>query len=486
MSLPWTEVNESPPAEVAAVLGLEYSPRGGRKRCCPFCGGRNFSPLKRAFYCYSGCGAKAYSNVDTAAAHWQTTAVDACRRLAEELGIAVFDSDPPWTEVAAAASPEVAAVLGLTRAEGEWLWNCPDCGGAGALRSYQRKWRCNNLPCAQDERRGWRGHVDLAIAVWQTTPVDACFRLAHALRGAPATPAPAPALVREPRVPEESPRAKALAALLTRPGTRQPGEFYRLLLRHLRLGPLGRGELSRRQIDVRQAEAFGFRSTEPGEWRSRILPFMAAFSDDELTAAGFPPKFPGRPHADRRPWWPGYGRAPLLVIPFHDGDGVAGLRFRNLGDPDETRCPRYVSPVDVPPVVPFNMAALTTGAHTLLAIEGELNAYVALCDPYRAVPVGLPGANAWQDGWASLIPDSTRYVVGCFDADKAGRMGAIRARDSLARIRGFDWAYHRWRACFMDGDNCDLHVLGQLAGFYRRAPWITQEVQALWADPIER
>ena len=324
MSLPWTEVNESAPAEVAAVLRLEYSPRGARKRCCPFCGGRNFSPLKRAFDCYSGCGGKAYSNVDTAAAHWQTTAIDACRRLAEELGIAVFDSDPPWTEVAAAASPDVAAVLGLTRAAGEWLWNCPDCGGAGALRSYQRKWRCNNLPCAQDERRGWRGHVDLAMAVWQTTPVDACFRLAHALRGAAATPAPAPALVREPRVPEESPRAKALAALLTRPGTRQPGEFYRLLLRHLRLGALGRGELSRRQIDVRQAEAYGFRSTEPGEWRSRVLPFMAAFSDDELTAAGFPPKFPGRPHADRRPCGPAMDALPCWSSPSMTATGSRG------------------------------------------------------------------------------------------------------------------------------------------------------------------
>lgn len=484
MSLPWAQVNECSPAEIAGMLELPRSPHGGRKRFCPFCGGRNFSPLKRAFYCYSGCGGKAYSNVDTAAAHWQTNATEACMRLAAALGISVVDSDPPWAEVAAATTTAVAAALELTSAPGEWRWDCPSCGGSGTLRSYQLKWRCTSPPCACDERRGWRGHVDLAMAVWRTTPADACFRLAHALRGIPA--GAGTIMVREPRIEEESPRVRALAALRRRPGTRQPREFYGLLLRHLRLGPLGRRELVRRRIDLSQAEAYGFRSTEPGEWSRRILPFMAAFTDDELTAAGFPPKYPGRGHSGRRPWWPGYGRAPLLVIPFRDGDDVAALRFRNLADPEATRCPRYVSPIDVQPDVPFAAAALSSGVKTLLAIEGELNAFVALSDPYRAAAFGLPGASCWQDEWASLIPDTTHYVVGCFDADKAGRLGAARVRDSLATKRGFDWAHQRWRACFLERDNCEMHVQGELAGFLRRAPWISQDVQTLWADPIER
>lgn len=483
MGLPWTEVNETASAVVADALELPHSPRGGRKRCCPFCGGNNFSPLKRAFYCYSGCGGRAYSNVDTAAAHWRTTPADACHRLALLLDKPVLDPDPPWKEVAAAGTPEVAGILELVKADGDWLWNCPSCGAAGTLRSYKRKWRCSNSPCARDERRGWRGHVDLAMAVWQLPPVDACYRLATELRLVPARPAPVPAP--QATVPEPSPREIALAVVSDRPGARRPPEFYRLLLQHLRLGDLGRAELARRHLDLTAAEAFGFRSVEPGEWTARILPFLAAFSDVELTAAGFPPGNPGRRGAQRNPWWPGYGRAPLLVIPYRDGPLIRAIRFRNLGDPVETRSPRYISPVDVPPEVPFNVEALSSGAYTLFVIEGEMNAFVALLDPYARAASGLPGAHVWLDEWSALIGDDTRYIVGCFDNDKAGWLGAIRLRDSLARVRGFEWAYHRWRACFLERDNCDMHAAGELARFYRSAPWVAQDLALLWTDPID-
>jgi hypothetical protein len=481
MALPWGEVNLSAPGRVAEILELRKSPHGGRKRWCPFCGGRNFAPLKRAFYCYSGCGGKAYSAVDTAARVWGTDAAEACRRLAGALGIACADADPPWRAVAEHATAEVAAVLGLRSSDGRWLWDCPVCGGEGTLRSYRKRWRCRSARCAGDEQQGWRGHVDLGIAVWRTTPADACFRMAAALAGAPppAAPPPLPSPEEEP-----GPRERALAALRGRPGARLPEDFYRLLLDHLRLGPLGRAELLRRQIEPARAEAFGFRSTEPGEWERRIRPLMAAFSDDELLAAGFPRQAQVRASARGRgcPWWPGWGRAPLLVIPAWDGTRLSGVYFRNLGDPALTRCPRYVSPKDALPDAPFNGAALERGARTLLVIEGYLNAYAAADEPSPAASVGIPGAWTWQDAWALRISDSTRYVVGVFDADDAGRKGAARVRDSLARARGLQWARPRWRTLLLGADFCELRQTRELAPILRQEPWTRQDVDSLWAD----
>lgn len=483
MALPWAEVNESPPARIAEILELRKSPNGGRKRWCPFCGGRNFSPLKRAFYCYSGCGGKAYSNVDTAARSWGTDAPEACRRLADQLGIPYADGEPPWRIVAEHDTAEVAAILGLTRADGRWAWDCPVCGGPGTLRSYRKRWRCGSARCAGDEQKGWRGHVDLGLAVWRTTPVDACFRLAAALRGTSADTAPPPRP--QPRPEEPTGRELALAAIRSRPGARLPEDFYRLLLDHLRLGPRGRAELLKRGIAPADAEAFGFRSAEPGEWKTRILPMMARFSDDELRAAGFPRPAPseaaGAPRRSRRPWWPGWGRAPLLVIPVWDGARLSGVYFRNLEDPQLTRCPRYISPKDALPDAPFNAEALESGADTLLVIEGYLNAYVAAREPYLAPSIGIPGAWTWPDAWAQRISDETRFVVGVFDADEAGRKGAARVRDSIARVRGMEWARLRWRTMLLDADACELHPAGKLASVLRQAPWTGQDVESLWA-----
>jgi hypothetical protein len=205
---------------------------------------------------------------------------------------------------------------------------------------------------------------------------------------------------------------------------------------------------------------------------------MAAFSDDELLAAGFPRR-------GRRVWWPGFGRAPLLVLPVRDGPRLAGLRFRNLGDPEENRCPRYVSPKDANPDAPFNAEALSGGAPVVHVVEGELNAFVLAGDPYRACAAGLPGAGSWQDAWALRIPDVTRRVVGWFDDDEAGRKGAARLRDSLARVRGREWARARWRLLLLARDPCDLHVDGELAALLRRAPWTLQDVDELWAGADE-
>ncbi|HWK90408.1 MAG TPA: toprim domain-containing protein, partial [Longimicrobium sp.] len=455
---------------MAEILELPKSPHGGRKHGCPFCGGRNFAPLKRAWYCYSGCGGKAYSNVDTAARHWGMEAAEACLRLADALGIPWVDHAPPWQGVAAHPSAEVAAALGLRKGEGAWLWDCPACGCAGTLRSYRQRWRCGSPRCASDAQQGWKGHVDVAMAAWHTTPVDACFRLAAVLsvEAPTALPAPAPrtALPDPP-----SPRQRALAALANRPGASLPDALYRVLLGHLQLGSLGRNELRRRRIDPARAEDYGFRSTQPGEWESRVLPLMAAFTDDELLAAGFPR--PGRSSpgdGPGRPWWPGRGRAPLLVLPVWDGGRLAGIRFRNLGDPEQTRCPRYVSPKDANPDAPFHAEALARGAPTLHVVEGELNAFVLLCDPYRACAVGLPGAWTWQDEWALRIPDATRFVVGWFDEDEAGRKGAARVRDALARVRGRAWARARWRTLLARLDACELHQERRLAAVLRQAP----------------
>ncbi|MDB4952242.1 MAG: hypothetical protein JWM27_4891 [Gemmatimonadetes bacterium] len=477
--VPWDTVNETAPSRLAEHLPLTRSPRGGRKYLCPFCGGRNFSPLKRAWYCYSGCGGHAYSNVDTAARLWELQPADACRQLADLLGIAVGE-EPPWREVAAHGSDETAAVLGLTAGAGRYEWNCPVCAGAGTLRSYRRRWRCRGSPCAGDAQQGWKGHVDVAMGVWGTTPADACFRLAAALRGSPPRTAPP-----RPEPPEEpGPRERALAVIRTRPGCREPAALYELLLAHLRMGSLGRAELARRRIDAAAAEAYGFRSTEPGEWQRRVLPLMSAFSDEELLAAGFPRVAPPRADARARgsPWWPGRGRAPLLVIPVWDDLRLAGVRFRNLADPEASRCPRYVSPKDANPDAPFNAAALARASPALHVVEGELNAYVLLSEPYRAVAVGLPGAWTWQDAWGLRIPDATRQVVGWFDADAAGRKGAARIRDSLARTRGVEWARRRWRTVLLDRDACDLHREWRLGALLRRAPWVHQDVGPLWSD----
>lgn len=479
MPLPWSAVNESPPSAVAEILELPRSPHGGRKLCCPFCGGRNFAALKRAFFCYSGCGGKSFSNVDTAARVWGIGSAEACRRMAGALGLPSAGAEAPWREVGEYGTPQVAAALGLAAGDGRWLWNCPICGGSSTLRSYRHRWRCQSSECSRDEHQGWHGHVDLAVSVWRTSPVDACFRLAAALRPSSGAEAPQIVAVRPPERP--SPRELALMAIGGRPGATLPDVLYTLLLNHLRLGPLGRGELARRRLDIERAETCGFRSVETGEWRSRILPFMAAFTDDELTAAGFPrERSVHRPHSAPTPWWPGFGRAPLLVIPVLEGPRVAGLRFRNLGDPALTRCPRYVSPKDANPDVPFNADALASGARSVHIVEGEVNGYVLTEDPYGEEASGLLGAWTWQDGWAERIQDATRYVVGWFDNDEAGRKGAAKVRNGLARVRGAEWARFRWREMLVDRDTSDLHISGDLPRIVRSSPWTAQDTGLLW------
>lgn len=482
MALPWKAVNESAPSTVARILGIPRSPHGGRKLCCPFCSGRNLAPLKRAFYCYSGCGGKPYSNIDTAARVWRIDPPQACRRLAAALDIPYSGTDVPWNEVSDFGTPEVAAVLNLSKRAAPWFWDCPVCGGEGTLRSYRKRWRCQSRRCSSDEHQGWRGHVDLAAAVWRTNRTDAAFRLRTALRDA-VHPAFTQVLLTETIPDGPTARELALSTLLARPGATLPEDLYGHLLGHMRLGELGKAELIRRHLDPAHAERFGFRSVEAGEWRARILPLMRAFTDDELLAAGFP-KLQSKSGVDT-PWWPGYGRAPLLVIPILDAGRVVGLRLRNLVDPAETRCRRYNSPIEAQPPLPFNAGALGSGAQTVHISEGELNAYTLICEPYSEEAAGQPGASTWQMPWGAAIKDTTRYVVGWFDNDLAGRKGAVRLRDSLALARGFEWAHHRWRLMLVDNDISELHVGGSLPRLMRTRPWTAQDVGPLWADEIE-
>jgi hypothetical protein len=480
MSLPWSSVNESPPAAIAEILELPKSPHGGRKLCCPFCGGRNFAPLDRAFFCYSGCGGKSFSNVDTAARVWGVGSAEACTRLAAILGLQTSGNEVPWKEVSTYVTAEVAAALTLTAGKDRWLWDCPSCGGSSTLRSYRRRWRCQSISCSRDERQGWRTHVALAVAVWRTSPVDACHRLAAELRSR-SLPVAIPSLELRARPEGPSPRELALAAIQNRPGATPPHRLYELLLSHLRLGAAGRAELTSRGLDIARAERYGFRSVELGEWRARVLPFMAAFHDDELVAAGFPRERSRQTqHSAYTPWWPGFGRAPLLVIPVLDGARVAGIRFRNLGDPATTRCPRYASPKDVNPDAPFNARALASGARTLHIVEGEVNGYVLTVPPYQQQAVGLLGAWTWQDSWAERIQDATHYVVGWFDNDPAGRKGAAKVRIGLANARGHEWARQRWRAMLVDRDTSEQHVSGDLAIIVRASPWVAQDPGVLW------
>jgi len=481
MSLPWNEVNCAAPSRVAEILELPKSPVGGRKLYCPFCGGRNLAPLKRAFFCYSGCGGKAYSNVDTASRHWGVPPAHACRDLARELDIACADDPPPWRQVAEYSADEVGHVLALRPAEERWMWHCPSCGGAGTLRSYRQRWRCSAEPC-KTVQEGWKEHVDVAMAVWNTGPLDACFRLHRLLTGnSQHTRDEIRADPAFPSAEEPTERDTALASVLARPGANPPEAVYRAILAHLRLGPLGRAELQRRRVDVEAAHAFGFRSTEPGEWETRVLPLMAAFADDELTAAGFP-RGSAAEKPRSRPWWPGWGRAPLLVIPIWDGLRLSSLRFRNLGDPVATRCPRYNSPKGAPPDAPLRADALDRTTRALHIVEGDLNGYVVAAEPYRGNATGLAGAWTWDDAWAARVPDDVDYVVGWFDTDTAGIKGAAKVRDSFARMRGLDWARRRWRRLLLFEDACELHRTYRLSRLLVQAPWVSQALEPLWDD----
>lgn len=489
MALPWAEVNAQPPALVRDLLGLPKSPKGGKKRMCPFCGGRNFSAIRRAFYCHSGCGGHAYSNVNTAAQVWRTDPADACRRLATALGVAWSEDPPPWDELRDVESLRVAAVLGLEKAEGPWMWNCPCCAGAGTLKSFRVRWQCGGA-CGSDDRNGWKNHVDVAMHVWRTTPVDACYRLTAALRGE-GPPAPRPTRIATAEADVPSPAEQALEVIRARPGATLPDRLYSLLLQHLTLGPLGRAELERRRLDPAEAAEYGFRSVEADEWRKKVLPLMAAFADDELCAAGFPRRSPrgreddeGHPPRTGRPWWPGFGRAPLLVIPYRDGDRVFGIRFRNLADPEKTRCPGYASPKDAQPTLPFHAAAAASATRTLHVVEGDLNAWSLVSNPYRAPAWGLPGAATWCDAWVERIPDDLTYLVGWFDNDKAGRAGALALRNSVVYGKGEEWTRRRWRLLLLAKDACDLHRDWELARLLREQPWMFQDTGPLWVEPV--
>jgi hypothetical protein len=72
--------------------------------------------------------------------------------------------------------------------------------------------------------------------------------------------------------------------------------------------------------------------------------------------------------------------------------------------------------------------------------------------------------------------------VGVFDADDAGRKGAARVRDSIARARGHRWARPRWRTLLLGADFCELHHARELASVLGEEPWTGQDVDPLWAD----
>ncbi len=103
MALPWSEVNTADSQHVAQLIGLPKAERTeARKWGCPACGssdGLHAYPGPRGgFGCWAACGAaqpklcRGYTNLDVAMRHWGVGVAEACRRLAEQLGI-VFDDD---------------------------------------------------------------------------------------------------------------------------------------------------------------------------------------------------------------------------------------------------------------------------------------------------------------------------------------------------------------------------------------------------------
>ena len=118
MPLPWRGVNSRESHEIARLIGLPKRERAEqRKWGCPVCGSSDglhaYPGVGAGFGCWAACGAdrpklcRGYSNVDVASALWRVSPAEACRRLADALGI-VYDDEsrgphrhrclPPATE----------------------------------------------------------------------------------------------------------------------------------------------------------------------------------------------------------------------------------------------------------------------------------------------------------------------------------------------------------------------------------------------------
>jgi len=109
MTLPFREVNERLTGEQAArEVGLKAA-RERRKFACPSCdssdGLHGYPKPGAGSYCFA-CGTS-FSAVDLAVAAWGLTPADACRRLADRLGIA-YDGPcaPPMTTAVPDPTPE--------------------------------------------------------------------------------------------------------------------------------------------------------------------------------------------------------------------------------------------------------------------------------------------------------------------------------------------------------------------------------------------
>jgi hypothetical protein len=101
--LPWNGVNARESQSVAQLIGLPRRETGEKRKWgCPFCGSSDalhaYAGPAAGFGCWAACGAdrpkgcRGYSNIDVAGQHWDVSPVEACKRLAAELGI-VYDDD---------------------------------------------------------------------------------------------------------------------------------------------------------------------------------------------------------------------------------------------------------------------------------------------------------------------------------------------------------------------------------------------------------
>lgn len=462
MPLPFQEVNAYDSLEIAGILDLDDSPSEKRKFVCPLCGGWNLHAWATGksgphFLCHSGCGNKHFSNVDMAAVIWGMEPADACRALADRLGIAVLDPPkPPFAEVGRADGPDVARVLGLAGPEGG-PYRCPQCGGADTLEPRgPRWWKCSTPSCPE---MGFN-HVDLAMRVWNLRPSRACLDLADRLGIGPA----APAVARPRPAPPKREAKPAVDPLDSIPGAVRPPAVYGEILSRLSLRGHGAVHIvERRRLDPREAAEYGFRSVSPKEWHDIVLPYLETLRDEELSAAGFPRE---DKNGTTRIWLPAGGRSHMLVMPYRAGVETVSLRFRDLSDdPDAIR---YWSLKGANPPLPFNADAL--GASTVHIMEGEMNAFTLASFIYQIPATGKPGAGIWNDEWTARVKGAD-LVVGWYDNDLAGRRGARNDRKSMIRMHGEGWTERHWRRILLSCDASDLHRERELSALLHERPW---------------
>lgn len=420
--LPWEEVKAADPMRVAELLGLARARERNKYGCvsCDSSDALHAYAHKQGgggFHCFS-CG-QTWSNVDAAAVRWGLEPADACRQLAEALGLRL--PEPATRAARSSRTPARAtagAAAGAARRSGTG-------GGAGS-----------GAPGG-----GQASATRTARTVRPTKPAR--------------THAPDPKA--EARAEVEAMRAEGMVSCT-------PPFVYAAALARLELTERGAEYLAGRGFDPAEAHAYGFRSLDGArDWLRLAEALEEEATPAMLELAGFyarPKDDPTRPPHFAPPF-----RAPALLIPFRAGAEVVGVRFRNLA-PDDKRN-RYRDLLDTRPPLPFHADALR--AEELHVVEGELNAYTLRL--YGLAAVGVPGASGWREGWAPMMKPAGRLAL-WYDNDEAGDRGARQVAARLQEAHGSAWVKEHARRVRLPADANDLHTRGELRERIERAAWL--------------